>query len=138
MNSRRFIGLPKTKDHDLTIAGHTVHRSESDPLMSESGQSEKSRQLDDTAGLPSTADISGDCRTAVGCQQRSSALARSATLVGSAECPQFRGRDVMERLWQPASFRLDVGGSDHLGPLLGFVGDELAEVGGRACERIAT
>ena len=28
--------------------------------------------------------------------------------------------------------RLDVGRPDHLGPFLGFVGDELAEVGGRA------
>src|SRR5262249_21701604 len=31
-----------------------------------------------------------------------------------------------------ASVRLDVGGSDHLGPLFGFLSDELAEVGGRA------
>ena len=30
------------------------------------------------------------------------------------------------------SLRLDVGRSDHLAPLLGFVGDELAEVSGRA------
>src|SRR5215472_2769888 len=28
----------------------------------------------------------------------------------------------------PPSFRLDVGSPDHLAPLLGFVGDELAEV----------
>jgi len=26
---------------------------------------------------------------------------------------------------------------DYLGPLLGFIGNELAEVGRRACERIA-
>ncbi len=30
------------------------------------------------------------------------------------------------------SLRLDMGRADHLGPLLGFIGDELAEVGGRA------
>src|SRR5262245_27907111 len=36
------------------------------------------------------------------------------------------------------SLRLDVGRADHLGPLLGFVGNELAEVGRRACERVAT
>jgi hypothetical protein len=30
------------------------------------------------------------------------------------------------------SLRLDVGRADHFGPLFGFVGDELAEVGGRA------
>src|SRR4029453_12074935 len=31
--------------------------------------------------------------------------------------------------------RLDVRGPDHLAPLLGFVGDQLAEMGGRANER---
>ena len=35
------------------------------------------------------------------------------------------------------SLRLDVGRPDHLAPLLGFVGDELAEVGGRARKRRA-
>jgi hypothetical protein len=35
-------------------------------------------------------------------------------------------------------FRLDVGRPDQLTPLLGFVGNELAEVRRRACERIAT
>jgi hypothetical protein len=39
-----------------------VHRSKSNLLMSESGQTEKSRQRDDTAGLPSTADIFDECR----------------------------------------------------------------------------
>ena len=34
--------------------------------------------------------------------------------------------------------RLDVGGPDHLAPLLGLVGDELAEVGGRADKRCAS
>jgi hypothetical protein len=33
--------------------------------------------------------------------------------------------------------RLDVGRPDHLGPLLGFVGDERAELGGRAHQRRA-
>ena len=37
-----------------------------------------------------------------------------------------------------ASLRLDVGGPDHLAPFLGFVGDELAEIGGRECEHVAT
>src|SRR5262245_50380406 len=36
-----------------------------------------------------------------------------------------------------ASVRLDVGGPDHLAPLLGFVGDELAEFGGRHRHRHA-
>jgi hypothetical protein len=37
-----------------------------------------------------------------------------------------------------ASLRLDARGLDHLGPLLGFVGDELAEIGGRARQRRTT
>src|SRR5262245_10449865 len=36
------------------------------------------------------------------------------------------------------SVRLDVGRPDHLAPLLGFVGDELAEIGGRADKRRAS
>ena len=36
------------------------------------------------------------------------------------------------------SFRLDVRDPDHLAPLLGFVGDELSEVGGRARKHRAT
>jgi hypothetical protein len=36
------------------------------------------------------------------------------------------------------SLRLDVGGPDHLAPLLGFVGDELTEIGGREREHLAT
>ena len=32
----------------------------------------------------------------------------------------------------------DVSLPDHLGPLFGFVGDELSEVGGRACKRRGT
>src|SRR5262249_59399795 len=38
----------------------------------------------------------------------------------------------------PASVRLDAGELDHLGPLLGFVGDELAEVSRRARIRHAS
>src|SRR5262249_48836802 len=37
-----------------------------------------------------------------------------------------------------ASVCLDIGRSDHLAPLLGFVGDELAEVAGRARKHSAT
>src|SRR5262249_36836574 len=35
-------------------------------------------------------------------------------------------------------FRLDVGRPDHLAPFLGFVGDELSKVGGRADKRCAS
>src|SRR5262245_28797857 len=43
---------------------------------------------------------------------------------------------VMER--QPGSLRLDAGRLDHFGPFLGFVGDELAEIGRRADKRRAS
>src|SRR5262249_27285089 len=46
------------------------------------------------------------------------------------------------RLWNidsgSASVRLDVESPDHLTPLLGFVGDELAEVAGRAWKHSAS
>src|SRR6516225_9846121 len=46
------------------------------------------------------------------------------------------------QLWNiracPASVRLDAGELDHLGPLLGLVDNQLAEVGGRTDERCAT
>src|SRR5258708_14747852 len=38
----------------------------------------------------------------------------------------------------PGSLRLDASELHHLGPFLGFVGDELAKVGGRERERVAT
>src|SRR5262249_54906386 len=52
-------------------------------------------------------------------------------------------RDFAERdLWNvgrgSALLHLDVGRPDHLAPLLGFVGDKLAEVRRRACEYRAT
>src|SRR5215468_10822553 len=40
-------------------------------------------------------------------------------------------------LTKPASLRLDVEGPDHLAPLVGLFGDELTEVGGRACKQYA-
>src|SRR5205807_1333744 len=36
------------------------------------------------------------------------------------------------------SIRLDVSGPDHFGPLLGFIHDQLAEIGGRAGQRSAS
>ena len=44
-------------------------------------------------------------------------------------------RDVME--YRAESLRLDVGYPNHLGPLLGFLGDELANLGSRARKRRA-
>jgi hypothetical protein len=50
----------------------------------------------------------------------------------------FAERNVMECGPRPPLLRLDADGLDHFGPFLGFVGDELAEVGGRTDERCAT
>src|SRR5215469_18113899 len=52
---------------------------------------------------------------------------------GSAAAPAARCRKARRAsvIFAP-SLRLDVGRPDHLAPLLGFVGHELAEVGGRA------
>src|SRR5262249_16394454 len=48
---------------------------------------------------------------------------------------------VQRQLWNidsgSASLRLDAAEFDHLGPLLGFVGDQLCEVSGRARKRRA-
>jgi hypothetical protein len=44
-------------------------------------------------------------------------------------CPAFAERNVMEcRRDDDRLFRLDVGGPDHLGPLLGFVGNQLSKL----------
>jgi len=45
---------------------------------------------------------------------------------------------VMEYPHLPASVRFDAGELDHLAPLLGFLGDELAGVGGQEREHVAT
>src|SRR5262249_27515965 len=51
----------------------------------------------------------------------------------TSSSPPFTEWDVME--YVACSFRLDAGGLDHLGPFLGFVDDELTEVGRRAGKR---
>src|SRR5262245_38957090 len=75
--------------------------------------------------------------------------------VGRAHRPAFpsaRGRSPAEAIWGvcqsadaardsvygSASFRLDAREFDHLAPFLRFVGDELAKVGGREREHVAT
>ena len=52
-------------------------------------------------------------------------VARSAVALPIAE----------QKIMTAASVRLDDCRPDHLGPLLGFVGNELAELGRGACER---
>ena len=51
----------------------------------------------------------------------------------------FRYREIMERAAVGVeSSRLDVGRSDHLGPFLSFLDNDLFEVGGRACQDYAS
>src|SRR5215472_14562258 len=57
-------------------------------------------------------------------------------LLADISAPRFAERD----LWNIARDRLhwlDVGRHNHLAPFLGFVGDELAEISGRACKHRA-
>jgi hypothetical protein len=50
----------------------------------------------------------------------------------------IRGTETMEYWLVFRSVRLDVRRPDHLAPLLGFLGNELSEIGGRACkDRVA-
>src|SRR5262245_25649910 len=63
----------------------------------------------------------------------------------SRPCNDLQCRDsglVQRTLWnvrpRPTLLRLDVGRADHLAPLLSFVGNELAKVGWRVCEHVAT
>ena len=51
-------------------------------------------------------------------------------------CPRAKGQDrfMVEPDAELSSLRLDVCSPDNLGPLLGFVGDELPELGGRTRE----
>src|SRR5215475_3073649 len=54
-------------------------------------------------------------------------------LVDTAERPRFAERNIMERA--RGSFRLDASELDYLAPLLGFLGNEGAELGGRSRKR---
>ena len=56
--------------------------------------------------------------------------------VHAAGHPPFADRDLWNIRAFPASVRLDVAAFDHLAPLLGFVGDVLAEVRGRARQHV--
>jgi hypothetical protein len=55
---------------------------------------------------------------------------------GTGQCGARNGHYGISRL-AATSFGLDIGGPDHLAPLLGFIDDQLAEVGGRAGKRNA-
>ena len=77
--------------------------------------------------------------SSTGASQRRTRPPRKRTQIqADGSCRDVRSGDIFaERdLWnirrgrRTALLRLDVGRPDHLGPLLGFVGDKLAEVGG--------
>jgi hypothetical protein len=61
------------------------------------------------------------------------------TGIASIETPigDSAGRIHLSVLSRPQSVRFDVRQFDHFAPLLGFIGDELAEIGGQAAERRA-
>src|SRR3954453_8709501 len=69
-----------------------------------------------------------ECSEVVSLQQNSLVIRSSRP---HRRTPAIRGTGVTE-YWidTAASFRLDVSGPDHLAPLLGFIGDEPAEIGG--------
>src|SRR6516165_6873960 len=66
MNLRRFMGAPSSGlAPDITTPlrkNAAVHHSKNCAMMSQMGQTEKSRQRDGTAGLPSIVDIFDECR----------------------------------------------------------------------------
>src|SRR5262249_26857020 len=64
MNSRRLMGATPQPEgsHPIASQCRVVHHSKIDRRMAETGQTEKSRQRDGTAGLPSTADIFDEYR----------------------------------------------------------------------------
>jgi len=57
---------------------------------------------------------------------------RGRQLAHGGQIGRFAERDLWNILPHSRSVRLDAGELDHLGPLLGFVGYELAEIGRRA------
>src|SRR5215831_18385489 len=61
----------------------------------------------------------------------------TSTMLMALQKPHRYGKSSRSSA-ETSSLRLDVGRPDHLGPFLGLLGDELAEVGGRTDERCAT
>ena len=115
-----------------------VHRSEIFPLMSVQGQSLPSHDGIKSCDARCWSD---SCQKIAGPRMQRSvfAAAKQRRHRSSRPCrqtPAIRGTEFMEcRLPSgSASLRLDARELDHLAPFLGFVGDELAEVGGRAAQ----
>src|SRR5262249_36637976 len=71
------------------------------------------------------------------CSAAKSTAIRSSRRHGRTPAISLDGR-LWNLGWNRGSVRLDAGELDHLRPFLGFVGDELAKVGGREREHVAT
>ena len=90
--------------------GSVVRHSKIDHRMAEMGQTRSSGDVGSMSGLPESG---------------------HGTCIGTAPTCRsgHRRHSPNGRLWNIArSLHLDIGGLDHLAPLLGIVGDELAEV----------
>src|SRR5262245_35856840 len=72
------------------------------------------------------------------CHEGTLALAHSMTASARLSVPISRNGSYGTSSWACRSLRLDVGGPDDVAPLLRLVGDELAKVGGREREHVAT
>src|SRR6516165_2902606 len=88
---------------------------------------------------------SGRSRSFVGCVSMSGLLRKrpcseqqwTAEKCQKRSLPPFAERNIYE-IFGVASFGLRAGELHNLGPLLGFIGDELSKVGGREGEHVAT
>src|SRR6266699_103415 len=93
---------------------------------SASGQNEKTRNEHMSAGLPPIADIARR-----GWHGGKVPRSDIGPAIRSPRRPLFAERALWNIDSGSASLRLDVEGPDDVAPLLRFVGDELAKVGGR-------
>src|SRR6516164_8088453 len=89
---------------------------------------------------PGTQPVSSNISLALS-KRALSSLVNALPMVGFSCAVQRCSVSRNETLWnigsELLSLRLDVGRDNHLAPFFGLVGDELAEIGGRACEHRA-
>src|SRR5262249_9966450 len=146
MSSRRFTAqcLRASTEKDSTTGGSAAVRDFDPAYVRFGSAADITRNVGDVRFTPQ----SGQTRVASKCPlsaksgltHRSKKPARH--LVGGAGMP---GGFAELDLWkvfpissaETSSLRLDVGGPDHLAPVLGFFGDQLAELGRRSRQRRA-
>jgi hypothetical protein len=68
---------------------------------------------------------------------KSRSIRKPIEYFSKADMKRFVERVIWNIGSELLSLRLDVGRDNHLAPFFGLVGDELAEIGGRACEHRA-